>query len=308
MNDAYYTQTGERPDLAAIEVNPPEGYIGSMLVPTFPVSEKSGYLFYATVTSDGTAETDRSAGSGPDSTQISDSSTTFTAAEAAYRGKITPDEVKLMGGIEKADKVGGIFVKRSVMKARETAICTATLGVTASDTFDPAKFFEVAQTALDSIRRYAGKRVLYGSTMALKKAVQGILADGTFGPVLARAISGTSPQVAAQGFNFKAWMDALAMLTGVDQVLAGDSSIWNATAVADRIGFMAADQSGDPLAHKYEPVFGRVVQFMPDGTNEVVIQSIADRVNVNNLYDAYTWYSVKTLNSAANYVIDGVQG
>jgi hypothetical protein len=39
-----------------------------------------------------------------------------------------------------------------------------------------------------------------------------------------------------------------------------------------------------------------------------VIQSVADRVNVNNLYDAYTWYTVKTLNAAANYVIDGVQG
>jgi hypothetical protein len=308
MHDAYYTQTAERPDLAALEVNPPEGYIGSKLVPIFPVAEKSGYIFYATVTTDGTAETDRSAGSGPDSTQISDSSTTFTAAEACYRGKITPDEVKTMGSIEKADRVGGIFVKRAVLKAREAAICTATLGVTASASFDPAKFFEVSQTALDSIRRYEGRRVLYGSTMALKKVVQSILGDKAYGTVLARTIAGTSPAVAASGMNFKAWLDALALLTGVDEVLAGDSSIWNATAVANRVGFMAMDASGDQLAHKYMPVFGRCIQFMPDGKQDTVIQSVADRVNVNNLYDAYTWYTVKTLNSAANYVIEGITG
>jgi hypothetical protein len=46
---------------------------------------------------------------------------------------------------------------------------------------------------------------------------------------------------------------------------------------------------------------------MPDGANPWVIQSVADRVNVNNLYDAYLWSDVVILNAPAVYVFEGVQ-
>jgi len=308
MNDIFYTQTGQRDDLAAVEVNPPEGYIGTKLLPIVPVMDKSGIVYYNDLTADETAETGRAAGAGPSGTQIATTSTTFTCVEHCERGKITPDEAKQMGGIEKADVVGAKFAKRNVMNALESDICGVTLGKTASANFDPAKFFEVIQTAQDTIRLYEGKMVLYGGTITLRKVVQGILGDSTFGPVMARTIAGTSPASAATGLNFKAWMDALALLAGVDMVLAGDDNIWNATAVSGRIGIAKIDDGTDPLSHKWRPVLGKVFQFMPDGVNPWIIQSVADRVNVNNLYDAYSWFDSVILNTAANYVIDGVLG
>jgi hypothetical protein len=308
MNDELYTSTGSRPDLAALEVNPPEGYIGSKLLPNVPVTEKTQTIYYATVKADAAAQTNRSQGSGPTGVQISPSSTTFTAAEACKRGLISPDEVKLYGGIEKADRIGAAWAKRQVMNARETAIATDTLGKTPAATFDPAKFFEVCQTAIQTVRLYEGRLVLYGATMSLRKVVQSILANSTFGPVLARTITGTAPAVAATGFNFQAWMAALAMLAGVDEVLAGDDAVWNATAVAGRVGIAKIDDGADPLSHKWKPVLGKVFQFLPNGTDPWQITSVADRVNINNIYDAFAWYDSVILNTAANYVVDGVNG
>ena len=305
MNDAFYTETGERPDLAAIEVNPPEGYIGSKILPTVPVSEKSGTIYYATVTADGAAETDRAVGVGPDSSQIADSSTTMTCAEAARRGKISPDEVKTMGGIEKADVVGAKYAKRSVMNALETAIAAEILG-TADDSFDPAKLMQDAQTALNAVRRYEGRTSLITSTMTLRKMVQALLNDAQIGNVFSRTISGSSPAVAAQGMSLNAWADGLAMFLGVDEVLAGDDGIWNAGTLAGKFAIAKLDDGSDPLSHKWKPVLGKVFQFLPDGTNPWVIQSVGDRVNVNNLYDAYLWYDVVILNASAVYVFDGV--
>ncbi len=305
MNDAYYTETGERPDLAAIEVNPPEGYIGSKILPTVPVSEKSGTIYYATITADGVAETDRAVGVGPDSAQIADSSTTMTCAEASRRGKISPDEVKTMGGIEKADVVGAKYVKRSVMNALEAAIAAEILG-TADDSFDPAKLMQDAQTALNTIRRYEGRTSLITSTMTLRKMVQALLNDAQIGNVFSRTISGSSPAVAAQGMSLKAWADGLAMFLGVDEILAGDDGIWNAGTLAGKFAIAKLDDGADPLSHKWKPVLGKVFQFLPDGTNPWVIQSIGSRENVNNLYDAYLWYDVVILNAPAVYVFDGV--
>ncbi len=306
MNDAFYTQTGERPDLAAIEVNPPEGYIGTKILPVVPVAEKSGTIYYATVTADSAAQTSRSTGAGPTATQISNSSTTFSCGEACKRGAISPDEVKTMGGIEKADEVGAKFAKRSVMNKLEADIAAAILD-SADDTFDAAKFLTQSQTALDSIRRYEGKTALIGGTKTLKTLVQSLIASNTYGKVFARLISGASPAEAATGMNFDAWMNGLAMFLGIDTVLAGDDNIWAASgSTAEMIAFAKLDEGTDPLSHKWKPVLGKVFQFLPDGKQPWVIQSVGDRVTVNNYYDAYLWYQVKILNSSAVYVIGGV--
>jgi hypothetical protein len=306
MNDAYYTQTGERPELAALEVNPPEGYIGQRILPTVPVAEKSGTVFYADVTADEAAETDRSTGSGPDSTQIAGTSTSMTCTEACRRGKISPDEAKTMGGIDKADLVGARYAKRCVMNALEADIATNILG-TANAHFDAQKLMSQAQTAMDAIRLYEGRTALIGSTMVLKKVVQALLSDTQASKIFSRLIAGGNPVEAATGMNFKSWMNGLAMYLGVDEVLAGDDVIWNKTSTtAEKFALAKLDDGSDPLSHKWKPVLGKTFQFMPDGSNPWVIQSVADRVNVNNLYDAYLWYDVVIMNDTAVYVFDGV--
>lgn len=304
--DPYYTATGPRPDLAAIEVNPPEGYIGSKIVPTVPVADKSGTVYYWDVESDVAAQTGRSTVTAPTSTTLAGTSTTFTCAEAISRGKIAPDEVKTMGGIAKADMVGTKFAKRNVLNAIETAIAAITTGSTADDTFDPAKLLGQSQTALDSIRRYYGKTTLIGSTITLKRAVQAIINDSTNGKIFSRLITGTSPQVAVSGMNFQAWLNGLAMFLGVDQVLAGDDAIWNAGDNAGKLVIGKFDDGSEELVHKYEPVFARNFLFLPDGKSPWFVESIGDRLTKANVYDAAVWYNVKELNSAAIYVLSGV--
>ncbi len=306
--DPFYTITGPRPDLAAIEVNPPEGYIGSKIVPTVHVADKTGTIYYATVTSDGTAETDRSAGAAPDSTQISNSNTTWTCAEAILRGKITPDEVKGMGGIEKADVVGAKYAKRAVMKAMEATIANLVLdsGVAASDSFDPAKVLTDVQDALHSLRQYEGRTTLVASTKTLKSMWQELLNETTASKVLSRIVSGTAPGVAAGGLNMQAWLDAVALYLGIDQVLAGDDTVWNATAISGRFAIGKFDMGTDELSHKYMPVYGKNFVFLPDSGSPYFIESIADRLTKNNMYDCSVWYDVVEFNAAAKYVFDGV--
>jgi hypothetical protein len=301
-----YTTNGERPELAAIEVNPPEGFIGSQIMPIVPVADKSGTIYYATVTSDSAAQTSRTAGTAPTGTQISDSSTSFSCLERTKRGSVVPDEVKQMGGIANAEKVGSKWAKRQVMRALETSIAAEVLGLTVSKTFDAAKLQEQSQDALDSIRLYEGQIALVSSTKTLKIMVQKILADSVQGPVFSRLITGGSPGVAAQGLNFKAWMSALEIYLGVDQVLAGDTNIWGATAYQGRFAFVKLDTSNDVLSHKWLPVFGKTYQFLPDGSQPWQITSVADLVAHNNHFDATMWYDTTCLNSGATYLFDGV--
>jgi hypothetical protein len=305
MNDRYYTQAGERPDLAALEVNAPESYIGARLFPIVPVLDKTGTVYYRTVQADSTAATSRSVATAPTATQISNSSTTYTTVEWIQRAGITPEEAKQMGGIEVADKVGANWAKRQVMNALEADVASLLLAGTASNNFDAAKVLEDIQTAEDAIRLYPGKTALVGGTEVLKRIVQAILSDNHYGPMLSRVISGTSPEIAAQGLSFKAWMAGLALFFGVDEVLAGDSAVWS-TSTYDGHFCLARLPDPDPLAYKYIPQLGRCFQFMPDGKNPWIIQSYGDRLNINNVYDAVCTFDNITFNSSAFYMIDGV--
>lgn len=304
--DPYYTITGPRPDLAAVEVNPPEGYIGSKVVPVVSVADKTGTIYYNDVTADVAAQTGRSTVTAPNSTTIAGTSTTFTCAEAISRGKIAPDEVKAFGGIAKADMIGVKFAKRNVLNAVEAAVAAVTTGSTADDTWDAAKFLQDSQTALDAVRLYYGKTTLLASTIVLKRMVEQLLQDDTYGPVLGRIVSGTSPSVAVQGVQFSAWLNALSMFIGVDQVLAGDDTIWNAGDNAGKFVIGKFDDGSQELIHKYEPVFARNFMFLPEGGNPWFVESIGDRLTKANVYDAALWYNVVTLNAGAIYVFEGV--
>lgn len=307
MNDAYYTQEGERPELAALEVNMPEGYIGSKIMPITPVADKTGYVYYATLTADDAAQTSRTASAAPDATAVTTSNTTFSCLERVKRASIVPDEVKQMGGIDKADRVGAMWAKRQVMNALETSIAAELLGLSASKAWDAAKCLKDTQVALDSIRRYEGRTALVAGTKTLRIMVQNLLADDAMGSVFSRVVSGTSPAVAVEGLGLKTWLNGLAMFLGVDEVLAGDDAIWALAGTNEgKFAYVKLDASNDQLSHKWMPVFGKTFQFMPDGKNPWVIQSVPDRVNVRNLWDAYLYYDTTALNTGAAYVFEGV--
>lgn len=302
---SLYTQTDARPDLAALEVNLPEGYIGTQLYPVVPVSEKAGSVAYATVTADSTAQTGRVAGAAPTATQIANSATTWACVEVIDRGAVTPDEAKQMGGIEKADAVGAKWAMRQVLALREGLIAANILG-TKDATFDPAKVRTQMQTARQALRLYPGKTVLAASSYVLNAMVQNMLTSPITGVAFSNIVTGANTAEAAMGLSFEAWKRGLAMYLGVDEVLAGDDAIWNAGTYAGKFALVKVDATNDPLSHKYIPVIGKTFTFIPEGGNGWEVQSVGDRTLINNFYDAKQWVNVVELNSGAVYVFDGV--
>jgi hypothetical protein len=304
---SYYTEEGDRSALQSeIEINPPEGYIGVKMMPVVPVTEKAGSVAYATVTAETAAQTGRSPGVAPTATQISNSAKAWSCAEVIERAAVTPDEVKQMGGIQNADKIGFRWAMRSVLKAREALIAAVVLG-TKDATFDVAKLRTQTQTALQTVRLYPGKSVLASSSMTLKAMVQQIAGHDEMGPLFARIVTGTSSAEAVLGLSMKAWLQGLALFVGVDEVMAGDDDVWNAGTCAQKFSIVKVDNTNDPLSHKYMPVLGKTVTFLPDGTQGWELSGVADRTLKNNFYDASMWIDVETYNDGAVYTFDGVQ-
>lgn len=301
----FYTQSDARPDLANIEVNPPEGYIGTKLMPVSPVTEKAGSITFQTVTADSTAQTGRVAGAAPTVTQIANSTTTWSATEIIDRAGVTPDEAKQMGGIEKADQIGARWAMRQVLALREGRIADVILG-TADATFDAAKLRTQVQTGRQELRLYPGRTVLAASSFVLNAMVQNIAATSHIGDAFARIVTGTNAAEAAMGLSFEAWKRGLAMFLGIDEVMAGDDLVWNAGARAGKFSLVKVDASGEPMSHKFMPVLGKTFTFIPDGGNGWEVQSVADRTLINNFYDAKLWAQVVTLNAGAVYTFDGV--
>lgn len=301
----YYTQTnGRRPDLEREPFAMPEGYIGQKLLPVYTVTDKTGTVYYAgssAVVADSAAQTGRSVGAAPTAQNLANTSTTFTCAEIVDRASIPPDEVKSMGGIEKADKLGASVAKRNVMNGIEDAVVAITLGsgVTPSATFDADKFLLQVQTAADAAERYEGKSVLYGSTKVFKGIVRSLLSTASTATIFSRLVNGSMN-------NFQAWMNALAIFVGVDEILTGKTARWNPSAYAGRFGFMMVEEGNDPLAHKYQLVRGKTFLYLPDGNQPFEVRSYADEKNLINDYTALAWYNVVSFNSGSQYVWEGV--
>jgi hypothetical protein len=194
------------------------------------------------------------------------------------------------------------------MRALESDVAALVMksGSSADAAIDPAKCQTQVQTALQSIRRYEGTTALVSSTYNLKSLLQQLLADSAYGPAMSRLVTGTTGVQAIQGLSLNAWLSSLAIFFGVDKVLAGDDNIWNATAIAGRMTVVKLDDGADQLSHKWKPVYGKCFQFLPDGNQPWLIESIADRLTKNNHYDATLWYDNVVLNSGAAYTFDGI--
>lgn len=307
--DFYFTDE-ERPDLASLEVSAPEGFIADEILPIVPVLDQTGTVYYMAAVSDVTAQTGRTAGAAPTATRISDSSTTFTTAEAIKDGAITPDEVKQMGGLDKAAIVGTKFAKRSVMRYRESDVAALILasGAAADNAFDPAKVQTDVQDALDAMELYEGRRVLIASTWVLKAMRQQMLLDGTYGESIARMVGARGGAEGLRQAGLDEWKRALAAWFGLDEVKAGNSGIWNATAIQGRFAIAVIDDDPDSMSHKYKPVLGKTYQFLPDGEQPYYIRTIPDTKNEDNRVRAKAKYDAILLNSGAVYVFDGVAG
>jgi len=309
----WKTQDGRRPDLEAIEVAPPTGYIGNKLMPVIETTERTGTVYFQSTSGDAIAEssaqTGRSVSDAPTEQALAASTTTWTCAEVIDRTMITPEEAKSFGNMTKADAVGGKVAKRNVMNAIETAIVAKVLGsdVTPTGTFDASKFILQVQTELNTMRVYVGRRTLYASEIVLKGMARAFLTNSTIGPAFSRLIVGTSPDVAMAGLNLKVLLNAIAMHVGVDECIAGRDSVWNPSGYTGRVGLMLTDDTGDEFSYKYQAVYGKNYLYLPEGKNPFYIESFYDADDLTNKYTCKANYGLVELNSGMFKVWDGVE-
>lgn len=300
MSDPNYTITGDRPDLAALEVNPPEGYIADRIMPTIIVRQPSGKLYYHSKQNPIQAQKDREDGVTPNKTQIAQSDLDFTCVQVDARAAIAPRQVPIMGGIAHADEIGAQGAKEAVMAEREKSVASLLLGGTAT-TFDPGNVTVQAAAARAATKRHAGVLKLVAAAETLSSIFMEMVKDNNTCKLMSNVVAGTSPNVAMTALDPEAQARAVAVMFGCRDVLAGDDEIWDDGALAGRFAIVRLmDNIGD--RYLFRPVFGLTLQYLPENGQLVRITSTGDTVSVNNLYTATTDMVSKVLNSGAAHV------
>jgi len=304
--EQYATQSGRREDLEALETNPEIGYIGNSILPVVNTMEKTGTYYYRTLTADAAAQTGRSSGTAPTQTLLTDSSSTFSAAEVIKRYGVDRDEVKQMGGIASADQLGATAAKRSVQRAIEEAIADQVLLNASAEVDDiEASLISTVQTGLEAIRRYPGRKAFVCSATIFNRIMNYTEITGRFN--LASAVLGGADAQSIITRKPAALRMALGGILGVDEVLVGDDDQWydSDAAKQDRAALVALPDPAQ-FSHKMDPVFGKNYLYLPDGSQPFHIESYYDANDKINKYDAAAWYSLEVMNAGALYILDGI--
>jgi len=304
--ESYKTETGRREDLEAIEANPVLSYIGTRFYPVLPVSEKTGSVYYTTLTADAASQDALARGTALTPVYLTESVATFSCASVEKRYAIGRDEVKQMSGIEKADKLGGAASKRSVQRTLETALALQlqTVGGHTTAAHAAGQFLAEANVARESIRLYPGKTAfvcaftVFNAIMRYTEVLnQFSLAALMLGGGDAKDVIAGSPA-------------ALKMILGgmlsVDEVIVGDDDHWGVDIGSSGIGcngVFVKLPGEDEFSHKMDAVLGKLVQYLPDGKQPYIVESWYNDELKSNMYDAETWYSIEELNPAAAYVL-----
>lgn len=304
--DAYMTQEGRREDLEAIECNPVLGYIGPKLYPVLPTTQKVGDIYPATLTADSAAQAALARGTALTTVRLTESANAYSCASLEKRYAVSRDEVKQMGGIEFADRLGGMAAKRSVQRALETALAAQAQTVGSHQTANhvAGSFLKEAEIALTAIRRYPGQRALVLGESAFRGIMKYTEVQNQFS-LAALAIGGSGAEAMLAG-RPEALQMLLAGIVGVNQVLVGDDAHWGVGAGADGIGcnaVFAVLPGEDAFSHKLDPVLGKLVQYLPDGKQPFLMESYYDLSLKENVYDAELWYSIEEYNPEAAYVL-----
>ena len=306
--ESYKTENSRREDLEAIEVNPVLGYIGTRFYPVLNTTQKTGTIYHTTLTADSAAQEGLARTGTPLTTvRLAETANTYSCTSVEKRYGIPRDEVLQMGGIEKADKLGGMGSKRSVQRVLETALAAQlqTVGSHQTATHASGQFLAEANVAREAIRRYPGKLAfacsftVFNAIMRFTEVLnQFSLAALMLGGGDAKSVIAGSPA-------------ALKMILGgilsVEEVLVGDDDHWGVGISSGGIGCAGVFvKLPDPeeFSHKMDPVLGKLVQYLPDGKQPYIIESWYKDDLKENIYDAEQWYSIEEYNPEAAYVLD----
>ena len=306
----FQTQDGHRPDLELTlqEINPYLGAIGTRILPANDIPTKAGTVYYQTLQADAAAQTGRTVTAAPTRVNITETSTTFSAAEIIKGYTIPRDSVKTQfRTIERADAKGAKAALRSVLRKHETDVAAAVLA-NSSATLDDieASFITAAQNGLKAVRRYQGQKALVMSHTVFNRVMRLSEITGRFGLSSVSLAGVTAEDVIAR--KPEALRLLLGAVVGVDEVLVGDDDIWydGSATYQDRAAIVALPDPAD-MSELDDAVFGKTYRYLPDGqTYPFRIESHYDPDTKLNVYDSLVWYQLKVLNAGALYILRGI--
>ena len=289
------TETGSRPELAALPVNAPIGYVGSRILPVMKIGAKAGTYYYSTLVADAAAQTSRSAGAAPSAVTLSESSSTFSAAERIKRYKLPWEMIPLIGGLDKADERGAKAAKRSVMNALETAQLAVL--VDGAGTSITSAILDGIIDACDQVHRYSGRTAVVANIgqyrwMIQQDEIKNLLLR-TFGGIGAVEALSVKPEL------FKMMLQAIFM---VDEVIIADDTFWPYT-YRTTMAVVKIPDGTDDMSFVSEPEYGRTMIYWPEGAGQYEINSFADDDLRSNIFDCTEWDSIEEFNSGAKVLL-----
>ena len=291
---SWKTQNSRRPELEALEVNAPEGYIGTRLYPKEKVSQKNGTIYFVPAGAKITAQSDRDPKTGAILRNFFGSSNkNYATISTEARIAITRDEVKQFGGVDAADQYGAKAVKRAVLAKQEKAVADAATAGEAV-TVTEGTFFAAIRGACKAVKPYSGTLALvcsleaYGKIMDLEEVRSRLSFQG--GSVLDReALESLKPEVLK---------DMLQNVFAVQEILIGDDDFWP----ADKIVIVKLP-SEEPLSYKQAAELGKTIAYSSDGVEVCEIESAVNTDLLVNDYTGISYFAVTEFNPGARKVL-----
>lgn len=313
--EMFYTERGDRPDLAArakLTQASIGGYAFTKLFPVLPVTERAGDFSYAPVGMvTGTTNVAEARANGAELTANALATVDFawTTARLEARTVIYVNEVKGFGGIEAADGFGGEDCTRRAYNKVEIAAYGKVFSAArrgAKTELANHQVVTLLQKGALAQRKY-GQPYLVMTSYGLLKFVNipevRSRMFGEYGPTGAmNYITGGQVQLAK----------AISPLIGFEDIIVFDSEIVGSTyddyiAIASlRKEAMAGGVALSGVA-KARALYGFAAIYIPDPANNdqpFSVSSFDDRLNKANYYDAESRYSLNELHADAVTVYD----
>ena len=295
-----------RPDLANVvrDLSLPR-YIGTELIPTTTVTQRTGTAFYADSVgiTEQTVQTNRPLGGQTSSVIQGEHSVTFVAAAHSLEDVI--DDVLLTTqynrDLEAAKIIASKRVAKSLAQDIELEIAGTIMGATENAVIDDTSnnIVDSVTSAVDNIQDGDGMVVLAMSKQTRDK----LLKDSDFSDKVSLSNSGVQlTQLTTEDF--------IAQVFGVDEVFIGESAFWGAnnpnTSYADHIAvFRKPFSMDDDIMTNVMPATIFSYKNADFDTPYEVYEYYDDRRG-SNVIVGYMYYEVKLLNENLISVINNV--
>lgn len=307
---SWATDFGRRPDLEAVEVNPPIGFVGERIYPRTNQRLLAGTITALALPGYTAAQTNRTDGEAPTAAKIGNVTATFSCTETAARVYKTASDVQAAGGVFASDMqgaIGSIFnFNVTLEQKRLTKLVTPVSGnynLVTPTAGTPIR--RVIYNALKDLRRYRGRRVLIMGASLLD-----VFADS----FAVRSFYQGMPLERKEVYVDRTEQIVSSMQTvfHLDEVLVADDTILNAAGTAPVMGddvmvVAVLPHENEVTEDSFQTTnieLGRTITYQPaEGMKPFQIESFPNFEKMRNEYTAIGKNDIQEFNPMAKRII-----